>query len=65
MYIINPEKLSNKYECKYSLAKYIMKNFHLPLLARSGDIYIFADTKTLRENLKKVPFWIWALDLLS
>jgi hypothetical protein len=65
MYIINPESIKDKFECKYLVAKYLMIKHKIPILSRKDDIYIFANTKNLRDALDKAPIWIWILNLFS
>jgi hypothetical protein len=57
LFIINPEKIKNKFECNYVVAKYLMDR-NIPLLSIKGGIYYFADTELLKEIWGNAPFWI-------
>jgi len=57
MYIINPEKISNKIKCNSIIAKYFLDK-NIPLLSRQGNIYYFANTELFKEVLSFSPFWV-------
>jgi hypothetical protein len=58
MYITNPETIPKKYACKKHLARFLIYNKNLPLLAREGNIWYFAKTTALEKALEEVPIWI-------
>jgi len=64
MYIINPSKITKKYQCKIHTYKYLIAQ-GIPLLSRDGSAYYFSDTKILREHLNNVPFVAKMLDALT
>jgi hypothetical protein len=58
MYIVNPEKIENKYKCHKAVAEYLMNTCNIPLLSREGIDYYFMKTSELEESLKTIPLWI-------
>ena len=61
MYIINPESIKNKIKCKKTFAQYFIEH-GIPLLAREGEYYYFADTELFKEKFENAPFWIkWGI----
>ena len=57
MYIINPEKISNKVKCNKIAAKYFLDR-NIPLLSKQGNTYYFVNTELFKEVLESAPFWV-------
>ena len=58
MFIVNPEKIKNKYKCHKVVAEYLINTCNIPLLSKDGAIYYFMNTSELEDALKTIPLWI-------
>lgn len=65
MYIVNPDKIKNKYKCQKVVAEYLMNTCNIPLLSKDGVNYYFMNTPELDEALKKIPLWIHICEKLN
>ena len=62
MYVVNPEKITNKVKCKKVVAQYFLDK-DVPLLSRVGEYYYFAKSELFQSEYNKSPFWIkWAVN---
>lgn len=62
MYIINKEKIKNKYKCKFKTANYLMKTHGIPVLSIDKNDYYFASTEKLKMAIKEMPIFYKCLD---
>jgi hypothetical protein len=60
MFILNSNSkiLENAYKCNEKLAKYLIYDCNIPLLAIDKDKYLFSRTKQLDNVLNNLPLWI-------
>jgi hypothetical protein len=57
MYIINPDKISNKVKCNKIVAQYFLER-NVPLLSIYKNNYYFANTELFKEILGFAPWWV-------
>lgn len=57
MFVTNPEKIENKVECRYTVAKYLIYK-GVPLLGIDGNKFYFADTELTKQTLEDAPYII-------
>lgn len=55
---LNPEVLENKFQCNRIVAIYLIRHANLPLLAIKDGQYYFTDNAELRNQIKKLPFYL-------
>jgi hypothetical protein len=56
MYIINPDKITNKIKCNKIVAQYLLER-NVPLLSKINNDYYFADSELTKEILSFAPWW--------
>jgi len=61
MYIVNPDKISDKIKCNRVVAQYFLDR-NVPLLSMVDNNYYFANSELFKEIKSFAPFWIkWIL----
>jgi len=57
MYIVNPDKITNKIKCNKIVAQYLLDR-NVPLLSKINNDYYFSDSELVKEILGFAPWWI-------
>jgi hypothetical protein len=57
MYVINPDKITNKIKCNKMVAQYLLER-NVPLLSKINNDYYFSDSELTKEILSFASFWI-------
>lgn len=60
MLIRNPEAIpaEKQFACNGLIAKYLIYEAHLPLLAKDGRTYIFYKNQYLLDAIENMPFYL-------
>lgn len=60
MFIRNPEVIptEKQFRCNGLVAKYLIYEAHLSLLAKDGREYIFYKNQRLLDEVEKMPFYL-------